>query len=134
MNYFLDTLKNHYADFSGRARRSEYWYFTLFNMLGSIAISILTVALSAVSESLGLIGTVLYFGWAIGLIVPGLGVAIRRLHDTGKSGWWLLIGLVPVIGLIALIVFMCTDSDPGVNAFGPNPKEENYSVADHLVE
>ena len=133
MNYFLNTLKNHYADFSGRARRSEYWYFTLFNMLGSIALLVLTVALSMVSETLGMVGYFVYIGWALALIVPGICVGIRRLHDIGKSGWWVLIGLIPFIGAIVLIVFMCTDSDSGVNAFGPNPKEDNYRVADDLV-
>ncbi len=134
MNYFLNTVKNHYADFSGRARRSEYWYFTLFNMLGAIALMILMVALSAASEILGMIGGLAYMVWAFGLIIPGLGVAVRRLHDTGKSGWMMLIAFIPIVGSIALIVFMCTDSDPGVNAYGPNPKEDSYSVADHLVE
>jgi len=131
MNYFINAVKNHYADFEGRARRSEYWYFVLFNMLGAIAIVVLMMVLGAVSESLASIGVIAYAAWVLGLFIPGLAVAVRRLHDTGKSGWWMLIGFIPLVGII-LLVFMCTDSDHGVNAFGPNPKEVgDYNVADH---
>ncbi len=133
MNYFLDVVKNHYADFEGRARRAEYWNFFLFNMLGIIAIVALMFALGAISESLATIGGLAYMAWALGLFIPSLAVAVRRLHDTGKSGWWLLISFIPLAGIV-LIVFLCIDSDPGTNAYGPNPKEDNYNVADHLVE
>lgn len=135
MNYFLDVVKNHYADFDGRARRSEYWYFTLFNVLGAIAIMLVTMALGAISDILGMVGTLAYLAYALGLLIPGIAVAVRRLHDTGKSGWWMLIAFIPLAGIV-LLVFMCMDSDPGVNAFGPNPKEAAAynDVADHLVE
>lgn len=135
MNYFLDVVKNHYADFDGRARRSEYWYFTLFNVLGAIAILLVTMALGAISDILGMVGTLAYLAYALGLLIPGIAVAVRRLHDTGKSGWWMLIAFIPLAGIV-LLVFMCMDSDPGVNAFGPNPKEAAAynDVADHLVE
>ena len=133
MDYFINAVRNHYADFDGRARRAEYWNFVLFNFLGTVAIVVLAFALGAVSESLGLVVFLGYFVWTIGLFVPGLAVAVRRLHDTGKSGWWLLIVFIPFVG-IALLVFMCMDSEPGTNAFGPNPKEDSYNVADHLVE
>jgi len=135
MNYFLDVIKNHYADFDGRARRSEYWYFVLFNTLGAIAIMLVTMVLGAMSDILGMVGSLAYMAYALGLLVPGIAVAVRRLHDTGKSGWWMLIALIPLAGIV-LIVFMCMDSDPGANAFGPNPKEAAAynDVADHLVE
>jgi len=135
MNYFLDVIKNHYADFDGRARRSEYWYFVLFNTLGAIAIMLVTMVLGAMSDILGMVGSLAYMAYALGLLVPGIAVAVRRLHDTGKSGWWMLIALIPLAGIV-LIVFMCMDSDPGANAFGPNPKETAAynDVADHLVE
>lgn len=108
-----------YATFSGRARRSEYWYYTLFSFLVSLAASIVGGALFVHSEGDVNILSALA---SIALFLPGLGVAIRRLHDIGKSGWWYLIALVPFIGWIVLLVFMCRDSDRGPNQFGPSPK------------
>lgn len=108
-----------YAGFSGRARRSEYWYFFLFNFVVSMVASVVDAALHSVV--LGLIVT-------LGLILPTLAVGVRRLHDIGRSGWWLLIGLIPLVGAIVLIVFACTDSEPGPNRFGPSVKDD---VAPH---
>ena len=113
---FLEAVKScfsQYTGFSGRARRSEYWYFTLFNCIVSFATSF--------------IGTRLHFGWlasiiSLALLLPALAVCIRRLHDIGKSGWWYLIGLIPVVGFILLIVWFCRDSEAGANQYGPNPK------------
>ena len=133
MDYFMNVIRNHYADFEGRARRAEYWNFFLFNLLGLLAIVALIFVLGSISESLATIGILAYAAWGLGLFIPGLAVAVRRLHDTGKSGWWILVSLIPLAGIV-LIVFMCIDSDPGTNAYGPNPKEENYNVSDHLVE
>jgi uncharacterized membrane protein YhaH (DUF805 family) len=104
-----------YTGFSGRARRSEYWYFFLFSFLVSIVASLIDTALHSIV--LGLIVT-------LGLILPSLAVSVRRLHDTGRSGWWLLIGLIPLAGAIVLLVFYCTDSEPGPNRFGPSPKAD----------
>ena len=101
-----------YATFTGRARRSEYWYFVLFNVIVSIVASIIDAVIGVQLVS-----------WIVtlGLLVPGLAVTVRRLHDTGRSGWWILIGLVPLVGAIILIVFACQDSQPD-NQYGPSPK------------
>jgi uncharacterized membrane protein YhaH (DUF805 family) len=111
----IKTVFGKYADFSGRARRSEYWYWILLAVIVAIVIAVLR----AISNALGLVVDVL---WVLGTIVPGLAVLFRRLHDTGRSGWWWLIGLIPIVGWIVLIVFTCQDSQPGENQHGPNPK------------
>ncbi len=102
-----------YAVFSGRARRREYWMFVLVNIIISIIFALIGSVIN--SEFLGNI-------YALAMIVPALAVGVRRLHDTGRSGWWLLIGLVPLVGAIVLIVFAVQDSQPGDNEYGPNPK------------
>jgi len=114
MNYYLSALKK-YAVFSGRSQRSEYWYFTLLNIIISIIMGIISVVVGDDSNILG---------WLYVLVVflPGLGVFVRRLHDVGKSGWTFLIAFIPLIGIIRLIVLMATDSNPGDNKYGPNPK------------
>ncbi|MGW3289388.1 DUF805 domain-containing protein [Streptomyces sp. NPDC001002] len=116
MSWFIEALKK-YAVFSGRARRKEYWNFALF--VGIIYVVLLVIALaSKQSALLGLVG--LFY---LGVLIPSLAVGVRRLHDTGRSGWWLLFGIVPIAGPITLLVFMCSDSAPGANQYGPNPKE-----------
>ena len=111
MKWFISVLQN-YAVFSGRARRSEYWFFILFAAIFAIPIALIDAFLT---------GGVLYMVYALGLWIPSLAVAVRRLHDTDRSGWWLLIALVPLVGLV-LLVFLCLDSTPGDNRFGANPK------------
>ncbi len=106
-----------YAVFEGRARRSEYWYFTLFNLLISIFLGIIDGFLFD-SQGFGLLRGV----YSLAVFIPGLAVSVRRLHDTNRSGWWLLLGLVPIVGWIALIVFMVQDSQTGENEYGQNPK------------
>jgi uncharacterized membrane protein YhaH (DUF805 family) len=103
-------LKDKYATFDGRARRSEYWWFAL----ASFVIGLIT-------------GFIPVVGWlvSLALICPSIGVAVRRLHDVGKSGWWFLLVLVPLVGALVLIFFFyIKDSEPGANQYGPNPKEE----------
>jgi uncharacterized membrane protein YhaH (DUF805 family) len=119
MNWYLDVLKK-YAVFNGRARRKEYWMFFLFNVIISIVLLIVDgiIGTSAVPGALGLLGGL----YALALLIPGIAVAVRRLHDTGRSGWWILIGLVPFVGGIVLIVFLVQDGTPGENQFGKNPK------------
>lgn len=119
MNWYLQVWKK-FAQFSGRARRSEYWYFTLFNILASIALGILDAIFGTFSADAGM--GVLGGLYTLAVIIPSLAVSVRRLHDTGRSGWWLLIALIPLVGLV-LLVFMAQDSSPGPNKFGPNPKE-----------
>lgn len=113
------TCLSKYADFSGRARRSEYWYFVLFNILVSIVASVLDAVLGTDFDGMsnGLIGVLA----SLALLLPSLAVGVRRLHDTSRSGWWILIGLVPLIGWIVLIVFFVQDSHAD-NEHGPNPK------------
>jgi uncharacterized membrane protein YhaH (DUF805 family) len=120
MNWFLIAVKQKYADFSGRARRSEYWYFLLFYMLVLIALSVVDVVLGWFSSDAGV--GVLSGIYTLALLIPSLSVSVRRLHDTDRSGWWLLIGLLPLIGGIVLLVFFVQDSQAGANRFGPNPK------------
>lgn len=112
MNWYLAVLKN-YAGFSGRARRKEYWMFTLISFVISLVLSIIG----------GLIGAdFLAYIYAIAIIIPSLAVGVRRLHDTGRSGWWLLIALIPLVGAIVLIVFLASEGKPETNQHGVNPK------------
>ncbi len=119
MNWYLAVLKK-YAQFSGRARRTEYWMFVLFNLIASVVLAIL----DGILGTAGVIG-VLY---SLAVLVPALAVAVRRLHDTGRSGWWLLIGLFPILGWIVLLVFAVQDGNSSDNAYGPNPKGQPPGV------
>ncbi len=103
-----------YADFSGRARRSEYWFWFLAFGLGYLAI----VILSVIAETFAFLAIIFY----LAMLLPSLAVGVRRLHDTGKSGWFMLISLIPLVGGIVLLVFTVQDSTPGDNQYGPNPK------------
>lgn len=114
MHWYLTVLKK-YAVFSGRAQRAEYWYFVLFNVIISIALNIVG---SILGDDNGVLGTL----YTLAVLIPCLAVSVRRLHDTGRSGWMLLIGLIPIIGTIWLFVLMVLDSNPGDNKYGPNPK------------
>ncbi|MEV6942237.1 DUF805 domain-containing protein [Streptomyces sp. NPDC051172] len=116
MSWFIEALKK-YAVFSGRARRKEYWNFALF--IGIIYVVLLVLAVASKSTAVFALIGVFY----LGILLPSLAVSIRRLHDTGRSGWWILFGLVPLVGGITLLVFQCSDSQPGENKYGPNPKE-----------
>lgn len=118
MKWYLEVLSK-YAVFTGRARRSEYWYFALLNTIFLIALGILEGALGLFPDSRH---SVLGLVYNLAVFFPALAVSVRRLHDTGRSGWWLLIAIVPLLGAIALLVFMLTDSDAGKNEYGPNPK------------
>ncbi|MCT4357605.1 DUF805 domain-containing protein [Streptomyces sp. Je 1-79] len=113
MNWYLDVLKK-YAVFTGRARRQEYWMFFLFNFIALVVVAVIDMA----------IGTypLLYAIYALAVFLPSLGVAVRRLHDTGRSGWWLLIGLVPLVGGIILLVFLASEGNQTDNSYGANPK------------
>ena len=115
MNYYLDAFHK-YTEFSGRATRTQYWMFVLFNAIVSIAIGIITALLSP-----GTIATSIGWLYFFATLVPSLALGVRRLHDT-DSGWWILIVLIPLIGAIVLLVFLVLDSTPGDNSYGPNPK------------
>lgn len=120
MQWFTDVIKK-YAVFSGRARRKEFWMFVLFATIISIILSIIDRALGltyGAADSNGVLGTI----YSLAILLPYIGVAIRRMHDTGRSGWWLLINLVPCIGTIIFIVFAAQEGNVGDNAHGPDPK------------
>ena len=121
MNWYLEVLKK-YAVFSGRARRKEYWFFVLFNLIISLVLTFIDSALGTLNEETGY--GLLSGVYSLAVLIPSLAVAVRRLHDTGRTGWWLLIGLIPLIGLIVLLIFFVQDSKPGENEYGPNPKEQ----------
>ena len=107
-------MKN-YANFNGRARRQEYWMFVLFNMIFAFAAAAIDYVIFGAPG-------IIYGIYVLGIIVPALAVAVRRLHDIGKGGGWIFISLVPLIGSIWFLVLMVTDSVPGDNEYGPNPK------------
>lgn len=119
MNWYLDAWKN-YVNFTGRSRRTAYWMFVLFNVLAIILANVIDNVLGLAGDG-GYGPLSMIYGLAV--FLPGLALAIRRLHDTGRSGWWMLISFLPLIGLIVLIVFFVQDSQPGSNQYGPNPKE-----------
>lgn len=120
MNWYIEVLKK-YAVFSGRAQRSEYWFFVLFNFLISIALFLIDSVVGPMTYGgVGLLHAV----YALVVLIPSLAVLVRRLHDTGRSGWWIFISLVPLIGTIIILVFLIQDSEPGENIHGPNPKGE----------
>jgi uncharacterized membrane protein YhaH (DUF805 family) len=119
MNWYLAVL-NKYAVFIGRARRKEYWMFFLFNFIFN---SILVI----VDGFLGTVSLSIIFGLAV--FIPGLAVTIRRLHDIGRTGWWVLIGLIPFIGAIVLIIFAATDGNKGSNEYGADPKASGETFA-----
>lgn len=119
MNWYLKVMRQ-YADFSGRARRKEYWMFFLFNIIFAIFAMIIDNALGWTFGQIPY-GPV-YIIYALVVLIPGLAVAIRRLHDIGKSGWMILVGLIPLIGSIWLLILFVKDSDEGENEYGANPK------------
>ena len=122
MNWYIKVLKK-YAVFSGRARRKEYWMFVLFNFIFGLVASLIDLGIGLLTFAVFGFG-ILSILYAVAVFVPGLAVSVRRLHDVGKSGWYLLIILIPIAGPIWLLVLVCMDSQPGHNAYGPNPKEE----------
>lgn len=118
MEWFLKVVRDNYANFSGRARRAEYWYFILFYII--IYIALLVVDMLLASANLPAFLTTIY---SLALIVPNFAVGARRLHDTGRSGWWQLIGLVPIIGGIVLLIFFVQEGSFDRNEYGPSPKK-----------
>ena len=108
MEWYLKVVRDNYANFSGRARRKEYWMFVLFNII--------------ISMVLGFIFPMLQVVYSLAVLIPGFAVAVRRMHDVGKSGWFFLVGFIPIIGSIWIIFLMCKDSDSSDNAYGACPK------------
>ncbi|MEH0194624.1 DUF805 domain-containing protein [Caulobacter sp. CCNWLY153] len=132
MSLMFEPLRK-YAQFSGRARRSEYWLFALFTFAVSIAITILRLIVSGPQslesgnfDALGLVS----LAFSLAMFIPSLAVSFRRLHDTDRSAWWILIGLIPLIGAIVLLVFYILPGTTGPNKFGPDPKQTHTDAAE----
>jgi uncharacterized membrane protein YhaH (DUF805 family) len=123
MSWFVEALKK-YAVFSGRSRRKEYWYFVLFVIIISTVLNIIDGLIGAYARTagVGLLSSI----FSLAILIPSIAVTVRRLHDTDRSGWWVLISLVPLVGWIVLLVFTVQDSTPGINRYGPNPKSTDY--------
>lgn len=128
MSYFINAITQHYVDFQGRARRKEYWMYVLFTVVFTFVAAILdnvlgtTFTMDVLGESVDTGYGWIYLILALGTFLPALAVSVRRLHDVGKSGWFLLVALIPLAGIIWLLVLQCTDSQSGANQYGPNPK------------
>lgn len=119
MNWYLDVLKK-YTDFNGRARRKEYWYYSLFNFIIIVVLGIIDGVTGNFDPEIGI--GILGGIYILATLIPGIAVSVRRLHDTGRTGWWLFLGIIPLIGPVVLIVFMLLDSNLEQNQFGSNTK------------
>ena len=119
MSWYLEALKK-YAVFSGRSRRMEYWYFVLFNLIVYIVLSLIDALLGTynIVQGVGLLSGI----YSLAVLIPTLAVTVRRLHDIDRTGWWIFINLIPLIGTIVLLVFAVTPGTPGSNQYGPDPK------------
>ncbi len=123
LDWWKKVFIQNYANFEGRARRSEYWYYVLFNFIITLSAWILSFILFFLG------GFLLWFiigAFGLATLIPSLAAQVRRLHDTGKSGWWILISFIP-FGAIVLLIFYCTEGDHGSNEYGPDPKLESQS-------
>jgi uncharacterized membrane protein YhaH (DUF805 family) len=133
IEYYKKVVFENYSNFSGRARRSEYWYFVLANLLIMVSMLILCSILTAITGSgaVMIVFVVLCGLYFLFTFIPTLAVAVRRLHDTGKSGWYYFVQMIPVIGGIWMLALLCTDGDPGINQYGADPKN-NYIDIDEI--
>ena len=114
MNFYVDAWKK-FADFGGRSRRKEFWFFWLINMVISYVLTLIT-------SKLGVVGSIVTGVFSLAILVPSLAVAIRRMHDIGKSGWWICINFIPLIGTIWYIILAAKDSEVTNNKWGACPK------------
>jgi uncharacterized membrane protein YhaH (DUF805 family) len=124
MHWYLEALRK-YADFSGRARRREFWYFYLFHLLAVLALMAIEIAVD--------LGGFLPMIYAAAVVLPAIAVGVRRLHDTGRSAAWLLVGFIPVVGTIALLIFLVQGGQPHTNDYGPNPKLVESGAASDIA-
>ncbi|HEY2190834.1 MAG TPA: DUF805 domain-containing protein [Actinomycetospora sp.] len=133
MQWYLKALRQ-YADFSGRARRTEFWMFVLVNVIISVILGIIDSAIGTASlyaaggtasYSPGILGGI----YGLAVLIPSIAVTVRRLHDTDRSGWWFFIQLIPVVGAIVMLVFACLEGTRGPNRFGADPKMEAPDTA-----
>ena len=114
MEWYLKVVRDNYANFTGRASRQEYWMFFLFNIIFAVVATVVDMILG--------LGFIIYMLYVLAVLIPSSAVSIRRMHDTGKSGWWILITIIPLVGGIWFFVLLCTDSNPGDNKYGPSPE------------
>ena len=121
MKWYLLALKR-YAEFSGRSTRNEFWFFVLFNVLISLGLTIVGELLGAYIGGFGFLQGI----YSLATLVPTFAVCVRRLHDTGRSGFWILVGLIPFIGSIILLIFYCQGSQESGNQYGPSPATGDY--------
>jgi uncharacterized membrane protein YhaH (DUF805 family) len=117
MEHYIGALKN-YATFTGRATRQEYWMFVLFNFI----FMIIAGTVDGVLGSYGLVSGI----YGLGVLLPSLAIAIRRLHDIDKSGWFMLVSLIPIIGGLWLLIMFCTKGTDGINSYNENFNNENF--------
>jgi uncharacterized membrane protein YhaH (DUF805 family) len=128
MKWYLKVLKN-YAVFTGRASRTEYWMFVLFNIIFCTIAIVIDHLLGTTFNIDSLNGAVnfpygyFYLVYVLAVLIPGLAVFVRRLHDIGKTGWYFLVAIIPIVGAIWLLILLVTDSNPGANKYGTNPNE-----------
>jgi uncharacterized membrane protein YhaH (DUF805 family) len=132
IDWYKKVVFGNYANFNGRARRSEYWYFALMNGIVMLFFLLVAIILFITNNpEAGIIFLILCGIYVFLIIIPGLAVTVRRLHDIGKSGLYYFVRLIPIVGSIWLLVLLLTDSDYGTNQWGPNPKD---AAADDINE
>ena len=119
MSWYLAVLRK-YAVFQGRARRKEFWYFFLFNLIVTVVLAVVDMATGMFDDELGF--GILQGLYSLAILLPSLAVTVRRLHDTDRSGWWILIGVIPIVGNIWLLVLLVLDGQSESNRFGDDPK------------
>ena len=128
MSWYLAVLRK-YAEFSGRARRREYWLFVLFNIIIAFALGVVDAMLGLLDMEVGI--GLLSGLYLLAVLLPSIAVGVRRLHDTGRSGWWFFLNVIPIIGPLVFLVFMVLDSEAGTNQYGPNPKGHEVGAGMH---
>jgi uncharacterized membrane protein YhaH (DUF805 family) len=126
IEWYKKVVFENYANFSGRARRSEYWYYSLMTIIILILVTFID-SLTGMNFAPLPYGY-LYLAYALATFLPGMAVGVRRLHDVGKSGWFFLIILIPLIGSIWLLVLFCSEGESGTNAYGPDPKNDFQEI------
>ncbi len=127
IEWYKKVVFENYANFKGRARRSEYWYFALANGIISFSLIIIGVIVGTLfgdAVTGGIIGYALVILYSLATLFPSLGVLVRRLHDVGKSGWFYFVSLIPLAGPIWILILLCTDGDYGSNDYGSDPKNQ----------
>ena len=130
MEQYLTVLRK-YADFNGRSRRKEFWMFQLFNIIILFTISIiLGIFLDLIGNGAGVISMILFFAYAVAVVVPSIAVTIRRLHDINKSGWYYFVSFIPFIGSIILLIWLCTEGTLGPNQYGADPKRPYDDISE----